>query len=61
MDGVDILLFINSLNILPEAYQFCSSLREHPLFSAEVAMSHLSCILSFDLISEQQMLFFGGR
>ena len=39
---------------LSKAYQFCSSLREDRVFSAEVAMSHSSCILSFVLISENQ-------
>ena len=39
---------------LSKAYQFCSSLREDQVFSAEVAMSHSSCILSFVLIGENQ-------
>lgn len=39
---------------LSKAYQFCSSLREDRVFSAEVAMSHSSCILSFVLIDENQ-------
>ena len=39
---------------LSKAYQFCSSLQEDQVFSAEVAMSHSSCILSFVLIGENQ-------
>ena len=39
---------------LSKAYQFCGSLQEDQVFSAEVAMSHSSCILSFVLIGENQ-------
>ena len=39
---------------LSKAYQFCSSLQEDQVFSAEVTMSHSSCILSFVLIGENQ-------